>query len=145
MLFVKIMHLFGWIWERVTTFKSQYLFVQRLIALRKSLDYFKTADKNNYNISWHGIRYNQPDWSYYSKSIACFIEGDQSLFLVANSHYESLRFEMPPSNQKWCRVIDTANKEIEDIIIEEMVEETNYELKPYSICLFKEINYKKIG
>ncbi|ADZ83787.1 alpha-amylase family glycosyl hydrolase [Cellulosilyticum lentocellum] len=132
-------------WERVTTFKSQYLFVQRLIALRKSLDYFKTADKNNYKISWHGIRYNQPDWSYYSKSIACFIEGDQSLFLVANSHYESLRFEMPPSNKKWCRVIDTAYKEIEDIINEEIIEETNYEVKPYSICFFKEINHKKIG
>ncbi len=131
-------------WERGVTFKSHYLFIQKLIALRKSLDYFKAAHKNNYEISWHGIRYNHPDWSYYSKSIACHIKGEQGLFLMANSHYESLKFELPPSSKNWCRIIDTSKPEIGESIKEEMMQESIYEVKPYSICLLKEMCSEKI-
>lgn len=131
-------------WERGIVFKPQYLFVQRLIALRKSLDYFKADSKEAYEVSWHGVQYNKPDWSYYSKSIACHIQGEQGLFLIVNSHYESLNFELPPSSKKWSRLVDTSKSDIVDQIKEEIVRSATYEVNPYSICLFKEVGHDKI-
>ena len=123
----------------ILNIEVHYLFVQKVIALRKSLDYFNTNDLAAYEISWHGIQYNQPDWSYCSKSIACYMRGTQSLFLIANSHYESLKFELPPVVKQWQRILDTSNEELEVGIKEELIVTDYYEVKPYSICLFKEV------
>lgn len=127
-------------WERGIAFKSHYVFVQKLIALRNSLDYFRTDAQESYQVTWHGIEYNKPDWSYYSKSIACHMQGAQSLFLIANSHYESLVFELPPSSKKWNCIIDTSKTDIIGQIKEENVQSSRYPVSPYSICLFKEIS-----
>lgn len=130
-------------WERGVRFKEQYLFVQRVLALRRHLDYFRTDSKENYEISWHGVQQNEPDWSYYSKSIACFIKGKESLFFIANSHYEALNFELPPAHTRWCRLIDTSKSELEESVKEEVTQSLRYEVKAYSICLFKEMTYEK--
>ena len=124
-------------WERAQYFKSHYLFVKNLIKLRKELDYFNSSEINSYEVSWHGVRYNQPDWSYCSKSIACLIKGTESLFFIANSYYEGLTFELPPSTGMWCRIVDTSDEEMKEVVVE-----TSYEVKPYSICLFKQMESK---
>lgn len=121
-------------WEKAKENQDLLEFTRGLIALRKQLDYF-TNDKQ-YVVSWHGIHYKKPDWSYYSCSMACFIEGMESLFLVANSYYEPLTFELPPIEGKWQCILDTAHKEPFKL---EQILETHYEVKAYSVCLFKVI------
>lgn len=121
-------------WEKAKENQDLLEFTRGLIALRKQLDYF-TNDKQ-YVVSWHGIHYKKPDWSYYSCSMACFIEGMESLFLVANSYYEPLTFELPPIEGKWQCILDTAHKEPFKL---EQILETHYEVKAYSVCLFKAI------
>lgn len=121
-------------WEKAKENQDLLEFTRGLIALRKQLDYF-TNDKQ-YVVSWHGIHYKKPDWSYYSCSMACFIEGMESLFLVANSYYEPLTFELPPIEGKWQCILDTARKEPFKL---EQILETHYEVKAYSVCLFKVI------
>lgn len=127
-------------WERGKVFKDQYLFIKKIIHIRKNLDYFKSNDPNGYEISWHGTHYNEPDWSYYSKSIACYIKGKEGLFLVINSYHESLRFELPPTRQKWCCIVDTSQEDSEANIKEEWIESDSYEIAPYTIGLFKGVS-----
>ncbi len=121
-------------WEKAKENQDLLEFTRGLIALRKQLDYF--TDDKQYVVSWHGIHYKKPDWSYYSCSMACFIEGMESLFLVANSYYEPLTFELPPIEGKWQCILDTARKEPFKL---EQILETHYEVKAYSVCLFKVI------
>lgn len=121
-------------WEKAKENQDLLEFTRGIIALRKQLDYF--ANDEHYVVSWHGIHYKKPDWSYYSCSIACFIEGVESLFLVANSYYEPLAFELPPIEGSWQCILNTAHKEP---FKREQVLETHYEVKAYSVCLFKVI------
>lgn len=120
-------------WEKTQKQMAHLSFVQHLIKLRKQLDYFK--EDTSYTISWHGIHQKQPDWSYYSRSIACYIEGEESLFWVANSYYEPLTFELPVINGKWHCIMNTSSSEV----IDETVETESYTVQAYSVCLFKEI------
>ena len=119
-------------WEENKQRMAHLNFVQHVIKLRKQLDYFK--DDTAYTISWHGIHQKQPDWSYYSRSIACYIEGKESLFWVANSYYEPLTFELPTINGKWHCVMNTSSSEI----VDEIVESGSYIVQAYSVCLFRE-------
>lgn len=121
-------------WKKATQNTSLLSFTKILIGLRKSLDYFKNEEE--YTISWHGVHYKQPDWSYYSRSIACFIEGKESLFFIANNYYEPLIFELPPLEGKWHCLVNTAYL---DELREETVQEESYEVKAYSVCLFKHV------
>lgn len=123
-------------WKKYTENEALYQFTRYLINLRKTLDYFKNEE--TYSISWHGVHYKQPDWSYYSRSIACFIEGKQSLFFIANSYYEPLTFELPPIKGKWKCLINTEQL-VENTFSEEIVEEAVYEVKAYSVCLFQAV------
>ena len=124
-------------WNRALDFDGQYKFVKRLIELRNTLDYFNETDSDLYNLSWHGIFNENPDWSYCSRSIACLIEGKQTLFLIANSYHENLEFEIPYKNETWIRLIDTEKDDINECIEEKQVKGNKYKVKPYSICLFK--------
>lgn len=121
-------------WRRKEQYQSIWQFIKRLIELRKSLDYFK--GDSQYEISWHGIHYKQPDWSYYSRSIACLIKGKQSLFFIANNYYEALTFELPPIASKWRCLVNSAYIENDEL---EVVDRPQYEVKAYSVCLFQAI------
>lgn len=122
-------------WSKAKENEDLVEFTKYLIMLRTQLDYFKNEDQ--YKISWHGVHYKQPDWSYYSCSIACFIEGGESLFFITNNYYESLKFELPPTNQKWKCILNTA---ITSKIKDEIIEGSIYEVKAHSVCLFKREN-----
>ena len=122
-------------WKKSIENASLLNFTRKLIKLRKSLDYFKNEE--DYTISWHGIHQKQPDWSYYSRSIACLIEGRESLFFIANNYYESLTFELPTISGKWKCLINTAHLNEEK---EADIRSTSFEVEAYSVCLFRVVH-----
>lgn len=121
-------------WKKSIENVSLLNFTRRLIKMRKTLDYFQNEEA--YQVSWHGVNYKQPDRSYYSRSIACFAEGKQSLFFIINSYYEPLVFELPPIQGKWLCIMNTAQLQDEK---EEIIDKGQYEVKAYSACLFQAI------
>lgn len=75
------------------------------------------------NKSWHGVKLYQPDWSDDSHSLAFMAEiRTQRLlvYLILNSYWESLDFELPPLDggavERWCRWIDTTLESPADIV-----------------------------
>jgi isoamylase len=72
---------------------------------------------------WHGVKLNQPDWGDDSHSIALQLEvenRDLHFFLILNSFWEPLDFELPPaedgSRGPWRRWIDTRLESPHDIV-----------------------------
>ncbi|MBE6022263.1 MAG: glycogen-debranching protein [Cellulosilyticum sp.] len=122
-------------WKKSIENEALLCFTRKLINYRKTLDYFKNEEA--YTISWHGIHQKQPDLSYYSRSIACFIEGRESLFFIVNNYYEPLKFELPIISGKWECLINTAyfsEEKAEDI------KSTFFEVEAYSVCLFRVVH-----
>lgn len=128
-----------WIdWSRLESNQDIYHFLKLLIRIRKDIKFISDIC-GEYSISWHGIFYGEPDWSYYSRSLAWHIEGKkENFYMVINSYHEPLCFELPPIKSKWLRIIDTHKDYPEDIILEgEKVTTKNYKVNPFSFCLFK--------
>ncbi|MEG2775615.1 MAG: alpha-amylase family glycosyl hydrolase [Cellulosilyticaceae bacterium] len=121
-------------WEKGKKFENHYKFMKEIIKLKDEL---KTLIKrNDSHISWHGINYNEPDWSYHSRSLAYHIESkDVSYYIIANNYVESLSFELPYIESGWERVIDTYE---ESNRIE--VFNTCYTVNSFSLCVFKSRN-----
>ncbi|MBN1933070.1 MAG: glycogen debranching protein GlgX [Anaerolineae bacterium] len=73
------------------------------------------------SVHWHGVKLNQPDWSYYSHSIAMTLSGapydDDDIHIVFNAYWEDLEFELPPrpAGSPWQRAVDTALPSPQDI------------------------------
>ena len=74
------------------------------------------------NLSWHGIKLNQPDWRSDSHSIALTTELRQDKLLlhwILNAYWEPLDFELPSIRDAgaapWRRWIDTALPSPHDI------------------------------
>ncbi|OOO00732.1 MAG: hypothetical protein ATN35_01115 [Epulopiscium sp. Nele67-Bin004] len=87
-------------WERQQEFGDLYEFVKKAIALRKTLNWYYENDDTS--LSWHGTRLNDPDWSYYSRSIAWSIaEEDKQVYFVVNNYSDSLEFELPEAKYGW--------------------------------------------
>ena len=71
-------------------------------------------------ITWHGVKLNEPDWGFYSHSIALEIDGnpgDQDFYLAFNAYWGDLEFELPTrgETQNWRLVIDTSQPSPHDI------------------------------
>ena len=127
-------------WARGQKYKTIFDFTMKLMQLRKRFAYFKAENIADYDVSWHGVHYTQPDWSYYSRSIAWCIKEPEGkrLYFIANSYHEPLRFELPPEAKKWRRVVDTHLEAPYDIDLQGIpINETLYEAAPYSFCVFE--------
>jgi glycogen operon protein len=81
------------------------------------------------NLTWHGVKVDQPDWSESSHSIALTVESrSQRLLhhLIFNAHREPLDFELPHVREAteipWRRWIDTALESPHDIVAWESAE-----------------------
>lgn len=120
----------SWVdWKRKEKFQDIFVFVKKLIEFRKHhcalrRDRFFTGRDISGNgmadITWHGINPFQPDFSYFSHSLAFMIsgedvitgceQGDNDIYVALNSWINDLTFKLPilPSNKKWYRVIDTS-------------------------------------
>lgn len=115
-------------WDRLSSQKDFFRFVQQLIAFIQNLQIFRhdellkvsVPDKNNLEptITWHGIKLGQPDWSEDSHSLAftlSYRQYGERLHIILNSFWEPLSFELPPlSGQYWQRIVDTALAAPED-------------------------------
>jgi glycogen operon protein len=106
-------------WEQLEAKRSLQRFFRLLIAFRKAnelLRYDSFVVKNGYGpeISWHGTRLGQPDWSGASRCLAMHVSGStpkgraSNMFLIANAAGEAGEFELPRlDRQRWQRFIDT--------------------------------------
>ena len=74
------------------------------------------------NLTWHGVKVGQPDWSMSSHSVALTVEmRDEGLtvHLIANAYWEALDFELPRigrSGISWRRWINTGLASPQDIV-----------------------------
>jgi glycogen operon protein len=107
-------------WEETDRQSDLRHFVSRLIHFIQSLELFnqerllKVAHTSfEPHISWHGVKLEQPDWSYHSHTLAFSLqdpEADEYLHVILNAYWEPLQFELPPLGHGdcWHCVIDTA-------------------------------------
>jgi glycogen operon protein len=95
------------------------------------------------NITWHGVKPNEPDFSGSSRFVAWVLEafetqerGDVPIYVASNAFWEPLTIELPATeDQRWYRVVDTSLPVGEDIVPEEeafFLPETSYEVRPRS-------------
>jgi glycogen operon protein len=105
----------SWVdWDRAAHQKDLTSFLRRLIRFRHAHPILKA---NAYGgaetqISWHGVRVGEPDWSHDSRSLAMHISGPgidgtpDHIYVIANAWQESLTFELP-QGIPWRCVVDT--------------------------------------
>lgn len=78
------------------------------------------------DISWHGARAWQPDWSESSRVLGFMLDGkhaggglreDNSVYVVTNTHWESLDVELPglPEGKRWHVFANTGAISPEDV------------------------------
>lgn len=93
----------GWVdWNLAQTHSGMVEFVRSLIAFRKEHELFARIDwapshgPGPTEISFHGVRLYQPDWSFDSRSLAMEARwGQERIFLIANAYWEPLEFQLP--------------------------------------------------
>jgi glycogen operon protein len=116
-------------WRLVEKHSGMLRFAKRLIAGHLQRDVSKNdpgLTLNQFlslaNISWHGVKLNQPDWGADSHVLALTLRSFRGKFLIhimINAYWEDLAFEIPPVQEEfendWLRWIDTALESPEDI------------------------------
>jgi glycogen operon protein len=116
-------------WDFLDSNRSLYRFFKLLIKFRNAHellrhDSFMVRDGLGPEISWHGFRLGEPDWSDESRSLAMHLSGNtrqgraDDIYLIANAHWEARDFSLPALDRlSWCRFVDTARGG-DDAIIE---------------------------
>lgn len=137
-------------WELLEQNRDLFRFFKLLIQFRKKHPILRSRSFDGQGngpaptLVWHGVRRNQPDWSWESRSLALHLIGgqqDNDIFVIANAYWQSLRFELPePSTGKrWFRFIDTwldAPLEIcEEGREQPLVGRQDYEVGPRSVVV----------
>lgn len=137
-------------WNDLKKHQDIFRFVKKMIEFRKahaalrSREYFWGL-KNRQGwteLTWHGIKLNQPDWNHYSHTLALTLAGfdlDDDIHIVMNGYTEALSFELPvlPADKNWKRVIDTSLPSPQDILEEsKLVEQHDYLASPHSVLVF---------
>ena len=113
-------------WTLVEKHADLIRFVRMLCDFRQRRDVISAGDVtlqdliDNAEMTWHGVRLNQPDWGEHSHSIALTLQtirGSGLVHAMFNAYWEPLTFELPPSpnGQRWRRCIDTALPSPDDI------------------------------
>lgn len=96
-------------WARQDKFSDVTLFVKKALALRSKLKWYDhDTDKD---IVWHGTRPHLPDWSFYSRSLAFSLNGEDSqVYFIMNNYSEPLVFNLPPTKNGWSVYLDSNQK-----------------------------------
>jgi isoamylase len=115
-------------WRLTSTNAEMLRFVQWLVRFTQAKAVFReerfwtvTQDGRLGQITWHGVRLNQPDWSYDSHSLAFMLHdaaNDERFHVMANAFWAPLEFELPPLPERlrWCRLLDTAQPSPGDVV-----------------------------
>ena len=114
-------------WSQVEQQFDLWCFVKKLINFTQKLELFsqesllEVTDKSKKpHLTWHGTKLHQPDWAYYSHSLAysiCHPEAGEHLHIMLNAYWEALNFELPtPEVGKcWYIIIDTSHSLPENV------------------------------
>ena len=119
-------------WRLLESNPDLHRFTRLLIAFRKAHPILRrgeflrgtgTPEHSRPDVSWHGVRVDQPDWGPRSRVLAMHLAGEHApqpdcdLYLAANASGRALDFELPepPNGKRWLRVIDTALPSPDDI------------------------------
>jgi glycogen operon protein len=95
------------------------------------------------NITWHGVKPNEADFSGTSRFLAWTLEPfdavdrhDIPIYVASNAFWEPIQVELPVyEGRRWYRVVDTALPEGEDIVPDEQsvfIAEPTYLVSPRS-------------
>ncbi|MGR8934287.1 MAG: glycogen debranching protein GlgX [Gammaproteobacteria bacterium] len=114
--------------------KEMLQFVRRMIALRKRspclmrrrfLKGDKAPEREMPDVSWHGMRINDPLWSDPDARVLAFTlagigEGDNDLHIMLNMSDHKIDMELPVlKSRHWCLAIDTSANFPDDAILPE--------------------------
>jgi glycogen operon protein len=122
-------------WWHVEDNADLLRFFQNVVALRhahsvlRSRDHLRGADfvgAGVPDISWHGTRAWQPDWSPGSRVLAFLLGGhhaksgtvvDDDVYVAMNTYWDALEFELPPpaAGRKWRLAVNTSLPSPQDI------------------------------
>ncbi len=127
----------SWVdWGLLGRDREIYRFTREMIRFRRNHailrlnSFFSGERKKSFpspDISWHGFRINQPDWSENSRTIGLLVNGeyaleetfkrDNDLYIIFNSSMISRYYDLPPSpsGRSWKLALDTANPPPGDI------------------------------
>lgn len=129
----------SWVdWNRKEEFSDVFRFFKKMIEFRKSHPSLRrehffvgkefSAD-GKCDIEWNGVEIGNPDWSAWSHTLAFMIKGediidensigDNDIYVILNSYWEDLEFEIPVvKNKKWYKVVDTYRESPYDFLDE---------------------------
>lgn len=122
-------------WGRLETHAEIYRFFRYCIHFRRAhpvlrnRNHFRNRDyvgSGYADISWHGVKAWEADWSYHSRTLAFLLDGkhgrngqepDDSIYVAMNMHWESHTFELPrlPARMRWHVFANTSMPTPEDI------------------------------
>lgn len=113
-------------WNRRDTYEELYRFVRSLIAFRHAHPLLRSPchpgepgpdGAGPADISWHGVRAWQPDWSAESRLLALMRSGGEQIYVAMNAHWEvhDLELPQPEPGTQWHLVADTAAEPPYDI------------------------------
>lgn len=122
-------------WNRLKEQGELFRFVKHCIAFRHAhpalrnrhhLQHRDYVGSGYADISWHGVRAWQPDWTYDSRTLAFMLCGkharggqqpDDYLYIIMNMHWESHNFELPaiPDGRRWHVSVNTMMESPHDI------------------------------
>ncbi|HMB05700.1 MAG TPA: glycogen debranching protein GlgX [Isosphaeraceae bacterium] len=146
-------NLLNWInWENLKRHAEIHRFTKLIIAFRKRHRIvrrwrYMTAEEADTpilrNITWHGVKPQQADFSGTSRFISWTLEAFQTdqrsdvpIYLASNAFWEPLTIELPEADgRRWYRVVDTSLPVKEDIVPEEeafFLPEMTYLTRPHS-------------
>jgi len=138
-------------WNNLNKNKELLAFVKKLSRFNLSQKIFQQehfwndpGDNGNTNITWHGTKIGQPDWSDNSHSLAYTLEefktGRQYHFMI-NAYWEPLRFEIPAprkGDNTWYRIIDTHLNHPQDFNSRgEPIKQKHYLVKSRTVVVLK--------
>ncbi|MCS6958717.1 MAG: glycogen debranching protein GlgX [Pseudanabaenaceae cyanobacterium SKYGB_i_bin29] len=107
-------------WDSVEKEAHLLRFVQSLIRFAQerailAVEQFLHIGFDEYqpSIVWHGVELEEPDWGYFSHSLAFTLyhpkPQEEYLHVICNAYWEPLDFALPPlpPNWHWHRIVDT--------------------------------------
>lgn len=120
----------SWIdWSLLEQNKSLFRFFKLLIAFRKEHPCLRRTSFNvkkvngKAQMSWHGLKPNQPDWSERNKLLALqylvdYPSDEYSLLIIFNAHKNKQTVKLPqlPAGRKWYLAMNTWLEPPDDIM-----------------------------
>lgn len=140
----------GWFdWDLIQKHNDLLVYVQKLIRFNLETEFFQEnfywldrEDKEDTQITFHGTKLFQPDWSEHSHALAFTLYNaryKKTLHIMINAYWESLEFELPQKDiKKWKRIIDTSLHSPEDFYFPKKapsIGQSSYSLPPRSVAV----------